>query len=628
MIGKVGRPRTSAKGGDSKSRFADIVKYITRDDNDKEINPADIGVCNLPLEDPAEMALNIDMMDIAAKKTQTNGKFKGDPVYHLVLSWREEDSPTRKQVADCVEYTLKSLGMEECQAVWAIHRDTDDDHVHIAVNRVHPTKGIVVGPPRYDYFKIDKAMRELEIRHGFSRDNGPFVTLDTDKGPKIVRMSRKERAEKGLLRRGGDDNDLEPAPALTQAARAAERNQGAESFQSWARGEPAKALKEALESPDASWQGLHEAAARFGMTIQTKGTGMVVTTEAENGRILACPLSKLDRNLTRMRLEQRLGEFAPPSPDASGKPQAKPAERTYTEYLRDAQACGSQEGPAAYDDPDDKDNRRAGRRAERQQAREDLHRRYQEDQQRVKEHRHGLRASLKRQHQAEQEALNQSLRERKGAFIAGKMASSGMDRQMAAGLWAYQAAREREALKKRQQKARNGLPKTLVWRDWLEKQAALEPPDEAALAALRGIRYRERRDGTREKNGFEGEELDDLKPLLAKIRAETDRRRNLIRYRDEQGKVLFVDSGPRIDVLDKSSQTMEAALQVAAQKYGALDITGSAAFREQAARTAARLGIRVRDADLRVVWQQERERKTPAWSPAPETGRSAQQQKE
>jgi hypothetical protein len=51
---------------------------------------------------------------------------------------------------------------------------------------------------------------------------------------------------------------------------------------------------------------------------------------------------------------------------------------------------------------------------------------------------------------------------------------------------------------------------------------------------------------------------------------------------------------------------VEAALRIAEQKYGAVDITGSAVFREQAARQAARLGIQVRDADLQKVWQDER----------------------
>ncbi|WP_218056651.1 hypothetical protein, partial [Acidithiobacillus ferrivorans] len=123
----------------------------------------------------------------------------------------------------------------------------------------------------------------------------------------------------------------------TQAAKAAERSQGAPSFQEWAQGGPANALHDALEKPDATWRDLHEALAPYGMQIQTKGTGMVVTTELEKGRVLACPISKLDRNFTKMRLEQRLGVFIPPSPSSSQNPATTAVRRaTYEEFLHKA----------------------------------------------------------------------------------------------------------------------------------------------------------------------------------------------------------------------------------------------------------------------------------------------------
>ena len=63
------------------------------------------------------------------------------------------------------------------------------------------------------------------------------------------------------------------------------------------------------------------------------------------------------------------------------------------------------------------------------------------------------------------------------------------------------------------------------------------------------------------------------------------------------------------DVHDKANETLEAALRVAAQKFGgAISITGSAAFREQAAKMAARLGIGIRDKDLKQVYEVERTR--------------------
>ena len=608
MLGKVGKSRVGAKGP-GKSPFADLVNYVAReaDGKGREVRKEEMGVLNLDA-DVEDLDLVIRQMDMAAAKTAKNGKFKGDPVYHLILSWREGDQPTPAQVKACVKHTLKALGMEECQAVWAIHHDTDNDHVHVAVNRVHPEKGIVMGPPRRDYHVIDKAMRELELIHGFQRDNGPYVTLDTDNGPQIVRMSRKDRAEKGLLKHGD-----EIGPRTTQAAKAAERSQGAPSFQEWAQGEPAKAMRRALEQPDATWRDLHEALAPYGIQIQTKGTGMVVSTTLENGRrlqgrVLACPISKLDRNFTRMRLEQRLGGFIPPSHPSSQNPAATVRGTTYEEFLRGAQSGHEQDGPASHND---RDGDRAERRAERQQAREELHARYQADQQAIKDTRRDARKALLARQKAEREGQRDDHKGRKSLFIAHKVATGACSRQTATSLWAFTAASEKETLQKRHLKERHALPRTMVWRDWLERQAGPEINDEAARAALRGIRYRERRNDNQKKNGIEGEELEALKPVLSHLYHEIDHRRQLIHYRDARGRDLFTDTGPRIDVHDRAESTVEAALRIAAQKYGAVDITGSSAFREQAARAAARLGIQVRDADLQKVWQQEREAAQP-----------------
>jgi Asp/Glu/hydantoin racemase len=56
-------------------------------------------------------------------------------------------------------------------------------------------------------------------------------------------------------------------------------------------------------------------------------------------------------------------------------------------------------------------------------------------------------------------------------------------------------------------------------------------------------------------------------------------------------------------------RAMQAALRVAAAKYGnQITITGTAEFRERAARMAANLGLGVQDGDLQGIVQNERER--------------------
>jgi hypothetical protein len=179
-------------------------------------------------------------------------------------------------------------------------------------------------------------------------------------------------------------------------------------------------------------------------------------------------------------------------------------------------------------------------------------------------------------------------------------------------LWALRAAQEREALQKRQAAERRALsarqPKAEVWRTWLEREAS--QGDEAALAALRGIRYREQRNKNKQIDGIEGEELDPLRKLtLAGLEAQIDTKRQLVIYRGADGREKFTDTGPRIVMHDKGDDSLEAALRMAAQKYGGkVDMTGSAEFRERAARQAVRLGIEVVDADLQAVVQDEQER--------------------
>ncbi|MEJ2631559.1 MAG: hypothetical protein P8015_10110 [Acidihalobacter sp.] len=100
-----------------------------------------------------------------------------------------------------------------------------------------------------------------------------------------------------------------------------------------------------------------------------------------------------------------------------------------------------------------------------------------------------------------------------------------------------------------------------------------------------------------------------MRPLtLASLHAEVDRRRGEIRYKDEAGRRLFTDTGPRIEMHVREDNAIRLGLRVAARKFGgAVEITGSGIFREQAAREAARLSVEVKDRDLRGIWEQERE---------------------
>ena len=609
MIAKV---ITLKHSGGSKG-FDPVMEYIMRAGPESgladeirieagHINIPDESLYFMPDEEREAYASAVacEMNHVEFMCRRRSAHFRGNPVYHVAINWQEGESPTPEQAKHTSEYIMKELGFAGHQAAWAIHRDTDNDHVHLVINRINPETLKVVSPPfRQDYFILDRCMREMEIEFGHARANGPYITLDTEQGPKIVRMSRAERRERGLLKEDG--------ARISERARRAEKNIGDEnSFQSWIARDPARDLKLALAKPDASWQTIHVVMDRYGITIETKGSGMVATTRLDDGRILAAKASQFGRWASRAELEKRLGPYEPRFESAISQP--NPYQRQMEADLRK----DKQLRPLSVSrrDPDE----RALKRQARADAREELANRFKAEQESVRKTRPAQRQELRARHDQERRAMLAQQRLMRGEAKL-RARTSGKNPDIALSMWARQAAIEREEMQKRHAAERRAMtvkmPRTEVWRIWLEKQAA--HGDEAALAALRGIRYREQRAKNRPLDGIEGEEVDPLRRrTLAALDAQIDQRRQMVIYRGRDGQEKFTDTGPRIVMHDKTDDSLEAALRLAAQKFGGkVDITGSSEFRERAARQAARLGIKVTNADLQAVVFDEQAKRQP-----------------
>ena len=610
MLAKVITLKHSTAG----NGFAPVMRYIMRAAPDSALPDGHMlegGHINIPDEalfwalHENRLAYAEDLgsvLDRTADACRLRGRFHGNPVYHVAINWQEGERPTASQAERACRHVMQSLGYGDHQAAWAIHRDTDNDHVHLVINRVHPETLRAVSPPfKKDYLILDRCMRELELEFGHQRANGPFITLDSDVGPQIVRMSRTERRERGLLKEHGKLR-------LTRGAAAAEHRLGDASFQAWVAGAPTRDLRQALGFPAPTWADVHEALARHGVTMQAKGSGLVVTTRLPDGRVLAGKASQLGRWASKAELEERLGAFVPigctpelPAVYAlhieAARRQVQPTQPSRGR-LEDRENASSFSG--THRDPDE----RALRRQQRAEARAALADRFKTEQDVLRRDKPRQRAEMRERHRSERAALQAEQREARAlVYIIARR--DGQPIAVAQSLWAWMSAREREALQKRQAEERKALsvrqPRSEVWRKWLERQA--EQGDEAAQAALRGIRYRERGEARHQRDGIEGDEVEPLRKLvLAGLDAQIDQRRQQVRYRDSRGREMFTDTGRRIELHDKSADSVEAALRIAAQKFGGrVEITGSAAFRERATRQAVRLGIRVVDADLAAI---------------------------
>ncbi len=220
---------------------------------------------------------NIEDLDLALLEIEAVRRQKpdiADKTYHLVVSFRpgEQDRLTKTDLMAIEAEYAKALGYGDHQRVAGTHINTDNFHMHIAFNKVHPETLKVVTPHR-DFKILAKVSREMEQKYGLSIDPG----MTDGKEP--------------------DPNKLSPA------ARDYEANTWQESFQRHV----LKHREEILEGlgKATSWQEAHKVLAGYDISLKLRGNGMVLM----NSDGQAMKASQLDRSCSKNKLEERFGVF-------------------------------------------------------------------------------------------------------------------------------------------------------------------------------------------------------------------------------------------------------------------------------------------------------------------------------
>ncbi|KZM51802.1 hypothetical protein OA90_00335 [Labrenzia sp. OB1] len=67
-----------------------------------------------------------------------NQRSKADPNYHLVVSFAEGEKPDTDVLKDIELEFAKALGLEDHQRVVGTHTNTENFHMHIQFNLLHP----------------------------------------------------------------------------------------------------------------------------------------------------------------------------------------------------------------------------------------------------------------------------------------------------------------------------------------------------------------------------------------------------------------------------------------------------------------------------------------------------------
>ena len=592
--------KTPEQPGPGSYEPEDAVNYLAREG---VLEAASFNMEGLNPTDPDDRRQIIKLMDSTARAWASRSKAnpKTNPFYHVVLSWREGEQPTIDQATAAAAKALNAVGMANNQAFFAIHRDKDHHHhIHIIANRVHPDHLILTGPPRYDFLVLDKTCREIELEQGWQHDNGPHVVIDGQ----IKRLTHALRRQLGLE----TDKSLAPyAPAVK--ARMGEVKAGLPSLAGWLKN---KLAPELLATQN--WQEFHDACAARGLSVVKVKSGLIFEANMLD-KATQTKASAVHYALSLGRLQNRFGEYQPPGIATAPATLANRLKSgsTYNDYVARI-ACGT--------DPDSQEHPgRTGRGDQRDQARLDraiartaLFEQYKSEKYTAKDSRKAARRKLQVLHQSQKSDLLKQLAAAKSGTVATLQNQHGS--QIARLLWAAQRTAAMEGMADRQRQESLALTRAnaMEWLPWLERQAALG--NEAAIAALRGLRYRAQREKNKQKAGIEGEDLGHTNPPTSQENGITgvaspihfDIRsaqlritpEHSIEYLDAIGQVRLIDSGPRIDLTHESDQqAMQAGLLLASQKYGGeVFVTGSLAFRELVAKEALVMGIRVKNPEL------------------------------
>lgn len=161
----------------------------------------------------------------------------------------------------------------------AIHDDTDNLHVHVAINKVHP-KTLRNVAPHNDYPKLMTACRELELRHDLLLDNHGLAS--------------------DQVHNLGQDAELTRTP---ERAKKMEAHSGRQSLSGWIAAHARDDIV-AVAGKAESWEAVHEVFARYGLELRPKGAGLVAGAPGTKTWVKA---SSIDRSLSAKALILKQG---------------------------------------------------------------------------------------------------------------------------------------------------------------------------------------------------------------------------------------------------------------------------------------------------------------------------------
>ncbi|WP_297882444.1 TraI/MobA(P) family conjugative relaxase [uncultured Campylobacter sp.] len=196
-----------------------------------------------------------------------NTTSKQDKTMHLVVSFQEDEHPSFEVMKSIEIELMKALGMEKHQRLSVVHSNTNNLHMHIAVNKVDPDTMKVKNP--YNDVKIlQETAIKLEMKFGLKIDNH---ISSNDKG--------QNKYNKHTM---------------------------SCDFETWVKTKLNAEVSMLLAANKTTFQDLRKCLAKYDLEFRERRKGFVISSKSEK---LFCKASSVHRELSKQALEKRFGNL-------------------------------------------------------------------------------------------------------------------------------------------------------------------------------------------------------------------------------------------------------------------------------------------------------------------------------
>lgn len=197
-----------------------------------------------------------------------------EPIYHMSLNYADGDNPSKEQMLADADRVLEELELSDHQAVIVSHHDTDHDHVHIMVNRVHQNK-----PRAHNVWRDRTRMKNILGR------------IEEDRG--YQKVSHVHEWKDKELRKGRSKGEF-----MRLRKQGFERMPLADKVQLYNVDQTISNAK--------NWHQLQGELANIDLTVTTKGRGGVIKDLRTE---MTYKLSRVNRDHSFGKLQDRFGTF-------------------------------------------------------------------------------------------------------------------------------------------------------------------------------------------------------------------------------------------------------------------------------------------------------------------------------